>query len=188
MEYHNEDASRYENYDGNGDGVLNVCCDDNDDGIPYGNAFFDIQGGKTSEIQNGNAGLLLVSGQNVQDVVGIQYGHDGTGILNSTGYEILGFCGFGENGDEFVHYVGVNLCGTLDYYGDAGGQTLCGVEVWLQNGNDNGGTGDDHGGDKIQSVYYCGNLDGNTDGALQTGVGCEGGDENNDHQDYGDVC
>lgn len=82
----------------------------------------------------------------------------------------------------------MNLCGTLDYYGDAGGWTLGGVEVWLQNDNDNGEIGDDHGGDRIQSVYYCGNLDGNTDDALQNGVGCEGGDENNDHRDYHDVC
>lgn len=82
----------------------------------------------------------------------------------------------------------MNLCGTLDYYGDAGGQPLGGAEVWLQNEDDNGEIGDDHVDEKIPSVYYCGNLDGSTDGALWNRVGCEGGNENNDHQDYHDVC
>lgn len=135
--------------DENGNGILDVWGydDGGGGGIPYGKAFCDIHGGNTSEIQNGNAGVF----QNVQGDVGIQYTNDGRGIQNGNGYEVLGVFGFGENGD--VLYSGMNLYGTLDYYGDAGDQTLCGVEVWLQNGNDNGGIGDDCGGDTIQSVY-----------------------------------
>lgn len=123
-----------------------------------------------------------MSDPGVEDDVGIQDVNDSRRILNGNGYEILGV--LGENSDEFDHYGGEKLCGALDYYGDVG-QTLCVVVVWLQSGNDNGGPGDDHVGDKIQRGYCCGNLNGNTDGALQAGLGCEGGD---DHQDYSDIC
>lgn len=175
LEQHTEQTSQYENYDGeilggNGDGFLDVCGGD-DDRIPYGKAFCNIQDGKALEVQNVNAGVQLMSGLNVQDDVGIQYANNYRRILNGYGY-------------EFDPYGDVKPCGTLDYNGDVGGQTLCGVLVWLQNRNDNGGTGDDHGSDKIQSEHCCRNLDGNSDGALQTGVGFEGGYENNDHQDY----
>lgn len=142
--------------------IQDICDVDDDDGIPYGKACCGIHIGKTSEIQNGYAGVF----QNVQDDIGIQYANDGRMILNGNGYEFLGVFGVGESGDKSVHYSGVNLCGTLDYFGDVGGQTLCGVEVWLHNGNDSGGIVNDHGCDKIQSVYYWANLDGNTDGAL----------------------
>lgn len=155
LEHHAEDTPRHENYDGeivggNGDEILDVCGDDVDGGVPYGKAFCDIHGGKSFEIRNGNAGGF----RNGQDDVGLQLAMvgDGRGILNGKGYEILGVFGFGENGD--VHYSGVNLSGCLAYYGDTGGQTLCGVDVWLQNGNDNGEIEDAHCGDTIQKVYY----------------------------------
>ncbi|GAA6105704.1 uncharacterized [Tachysurus ichikawai] len=118
-----------------------------------------------------------MSGLNVQDDVGIQYANNYRRILNGYGY-------------EFDPYGDVKPCGTLDYNGDVGGQTLCGVLVWLQNRNDNGGTGDDHGSDKIQSEHCCRNLDGNSDGALQTGneIDHDGEDEDLNEKIVGDVC
>lgn len=88
----------------------------------------------------------------------IPYGKASCHIQGGKTYEI-----------DFVavdHFVGANLCEAFDCYGYAGGPTLCGVAVWLQNAKDNRRNGKDYSDDKIQSVHFCGNLDGNTFRAL----------------------